>query len=279
MKLGRLPFAVSASSVNWLTTSTAPPTSSTERSKRPSLVGEDPQPRHLRRQPLRVGLAVASGHAEQDEQANADLPDDRPVHAHGCPGDALDHRPHVDPHYGRYTGRGSCVDSAHSACGPARSGSGAPAARRAPPPRRRHHRRAARCRARAEGGRGRPARRDPAPLQHRHRCRDRPCARRAVRPGVPRAGAPGPRPDRDRPAARERRAAPVRAPDRLRRGRRRDRGRHRSHRRDGVRRPPPRARPADPLRGRLGLRPRADARPRLPREPGSGDGSRRDSGG
>src|SRR5262249_53157400 len=35
-KLGRLPFAVSAMSVNWETTSTAPPASSTDRSNLPS---------------------------------------------------------------------------------------------------------------------------------------------------------------------------------------------------------------------------------------------------
>ena len=57
---------VSAISVNWLTTSAAPPTSSSERSKLPVLVLEDPQPRDLAGEPLGGRLVVVAGDAEQD---------------------------------------------------------------------------------------------------------------------------------------------------------------------------------------------------------------------
>ena len=72
-KLGRLPFAVSAMSVNWETTSAEPPVSRRLRSKRPVLVREDPQPGDLAGQPDRLGLAVAGGDTEQDAEPRPDL--------------------------------------------------------------------------------------------------------------------------------------------------------------------------------------------------------------
>ena len=100
-KLGRLPLAVSAISVNWLTARMPPPVSSTERSKRPSSFSK------IRRRATfsasRDGLAlrVTGRHTEQDEQSGVDLAGDDAVDPHGGPRNALDHGPHVDPHYGR----------------------------------------------------------------------------------------------------------------------------------------------------------------------------------
>ena len=64
---------LSAISVNWLTTSAAPPVSSRLRSNLPVLVLEDAQARDLAGEPLRVLARVAVGHAEQHAQAGADL--------------------------------------------------------------------------------------------------------------------------------------------------------------------------------------------------------------
>ena len=54
-KLGRLPFAVSAISVNWLTTSAAPPVSSSERSNFPSSFSKIRSRATFAGEPLRVG--------------------------------------------------------------------------------------------------------------------------------------------------------------------------------------------------------------------------------
>ena len=75
--------------------------SSTERSKRPSSFSKT-RSRATFSASLAASLSVVAGrHTEQDEQSGADLAGDDAVDPHGGPGNALDHGPHVDPHYGR----------------------------------------------------------------------------------------------------------------------------------------------------------------------------------
>ena len=58
-------------------------------------VGKDAQVEDLVRQGVGVGFLVALPHAEQDEEAGADLTHDLAVDAHGRLGDALDDRAHA----------------------------------------------------------------------------------------------------------------------------------------------------------------------------------------
>src|ERR687898_575893 len=51
--------------------------------------------------PFGLGGFVSGGHPEQHEQTILDLPHDAAAGPHRRTGDALDHGPHVDPHYGR----------------------------------------------------------------------------------------------------------------------------------------------------------------------------------
>ena len=77
-------------SVNWLTTSAAPPTSSSERSKLPVVVLEDPQSRDLAGERALRRLVVVAGDPEEDAEALADRAARRGARAR----DALDDRSH-----------------------------------------------------------------------------------------------------------------------------------------------------------------------------------------
>ena len=62
----------------------------------PVLVGEDPEPRDLRREACRLGLAVPMGHPEQDAQARPDFAHDLPRDPHPRLGNALADGPHAE---------------------------------------------------------------------------------------------------------------------------------------------------------------------------------------
>ena len=76
MKLGRLPFAVSAISVNWRDDERRAARVEQAAVELALLVREDPQPRDLRREPLRVAARVSARDAEQHAETGVDLPDD-----------------------------------------------------------------------------------------------------------------------------------------------------------------------------------------------------------
>ena len=75
-KLGRFPLCVSAISVNWLTTSAAPPVSSSERSKRPSSFSKTRSRATLPASRAASLLAVVLGDPEENEKPVADLAGD-----------------------------------------------------------------------------------------------------------------------------------------------------------------------------------------------------------
>ena len=92
----RLPFRVSAMSVNWLTTSAPPPVSRSERSKRPSSFS------NTRSRAIRAARRSASasrsprGDSEENGESRAARGDDFAVHGHG----RRPHTLHDSPHDG-----------------------------------------------------------------------------------------------------------------------------------------------------------------------------------
>ena len=86
MKLGRFPLRVSATRVNWLTTSASPATSRTEIEATVGVL-EDPKARDLRCEPLSVLFSVSRRDPEQDDEA-------RPAGGDELAGDAHRRLPH-----------------------------------------------------------------------------------------------------------------------------------------------------------------------------------------
>ncbi len=93
VKLGRMPERVSAARVNWLTSSRPPPVSRSERFIFPA-VGEYPVAQQALGHPPQLGLGIARLHADQGQQARADLPHGLIVDMDGGLADTLDQDEH-----------------------------------------------------------------------------------------------------------------------------------------------------------------------------------------
>ena len=79
-----MPLRVSAISVNWLTTSAAPPTSSRLWANFPVLVLEHPQPGDLACEAVALSSRVVARDPQQHDEAAPDLPDRCVVDGHAC---------------------------------------------------------------------------------------------------------------------------------------------------------------------------------------------------
>ena len=94
MKPGRRPWRTSAYRVNWLTTSSSPPTSETERFVRPRVVLEVAQADEPIRHPIHDRGVVAGADPGQHHRPRSDLPDHLVADAHRRARDALHHEAH-----------------------------------------------------------------------------------------------------------------------------------------------------------------------------------------
>ena len=94
MNDGRRPRLVSARSVNWLMASSWPPTSSSERLVIPASSRKMRSSTHLRAMVSATIGSVATGHANQHDQARSDLADHLVIHTHHCTSYALKQQAH-----------------------------------------------------------------------------------------------------------------------------------------------------------------------------------------
>ena len=93
-EVGLFPFAVSAISVNWLTTSAAPPLSSSERSNLPSSFSKIRSFATLSARRAASASPSSRETPRSTQRPGADLPHHLAAHAHARLRDALDDRSH-----------------------------------------------------------------------------------------------------------------------------------------------------------------------------------------